>query len=293
MLASALPTRVAPVSLRRVNVLGVGVHEITLQTAVRTLLDAAATGRRGYVCVTGMTAILEAQDDPAFRDIVNRSLLTTPDGMPAVWIGRLTGHKGIGRVYGPDLMLALCEASVAPGYSHFFYGGVPGVAETLAASLTSRFPGLRVAGTYTPPFRPLTPEEEEELRVRMTQSRPDFVWVGISTPKQERFMATYMSRLPGTVYLGVGAAFDMHSGRTLQAPRWMQRSGLEWFFRLVTEPRRLWRRYVIGVPVYAFRLVQQLLGLRRYTLAGSDATSPSGTVSAPPLPAPPLPPSPL
>lgn len=277
---------------RRVNVLGVGVHEITLQRAVDILLDAAATSRRGYVCVTGMTAILEAQQDPGFREIVNRSLLTTPDGMPAVWFGRLTGHRGIDRVYGPDLMLALCEASVAPGYSHFFYGGVAGVAETLATSLSSRFPGLRIAGTYTPPFRPLLPDEEEDLRRRMAQSPPDFVWVGISTPKQERFMATYLPRLPGTVYLGVGAAFDMHSGRTLQAPKWMQRSGLEWFFRLVTEPRRLWRRYLMGVPVYAFRLVQQLLGLRRYSIAPPEPTSPGDALSASPRAVPPPPPFP-
>jgi N-acetylglucosaminyldiphosphoundecaprenol N-acetyl-beta-D-mannosaminyltransferase len=250
----------------RINVLGVGIDAIDMSTAVRRITSAVAAGEVGYVCVTGVHGVMEAQRDPAMRRILNSSLLTTPDGMPMVWLGRAAGFRRMRRVYGPELMLQLCRESAATGASHFLYGGSEGVAESLAKSLRQRFPGLRIVGTYTPPFRPLSADEERRLAQRLEELRPDYMWVGLSTPKQERFMSEYCGRLPVTVMLGVGAAFDMNSGRTKQAPRWMQSSGLEWLFRLFQEPHRLFKRYAKNNPAFVFRIAQQKLRLRRYSL---------------------------
>jgi len=172
----------------------------------------------------------------------------------------------VSRVYGPDLMLALCEESKEKGYRHFFYGGAEGVADELAASLTERYPGLQVAGTYSPPFRPLTEDEDQQVVDLINRSGADIVWVGLGTPKQDFWVADHVGRLEAPVLLAVGAAFDFHSGRKRQAPRWMQRAGLEWLFRLLTEPRRLWYRYLVLNPLFIALVTLQLLGLRRYTL---------------------------
>ena len=162
-------------------------------------------------------------------------------------------------------MAAVCDAGRATGLRHFFFGGVPGVAELLKTKLTERFPGLEVVGTYSPPFRELTPGEFTRLQFQVAATQPDIVWVGLSSPKQEFFMAKYAAQLDTALLIGVGAAFDFHSGRVHQAPLWMQRSGLEWFFRLCTEPRRLWKRYAVGVPLFMVRAAAQLVGLRRYS----------------------------
>lgn len=257
-----LPTDSPP----RVNVLGVGISALNLDSAVGAVERALSSRSKGYVCVTGVHGVSEAQNDPAFRVILNRSFLTTPDGVPMVWMGRLQGYRQMARVYGPDLMLRVCEASVKRGFSHFFYGGGPGVAEELKCRLGQRFPGLRILGTYTPPFRPLTAQEEEGLVRRVQALKPDIFWVGLSTPKQEKFMAQYWQRLEATLFFGVGAAFDFHAGRVRQAPRWMQRSGLEWAFRLMCEPRRLWKRYLKNNPSFVFRAACQLTHLRSYSL---------------------------
>lgn len=255
-----------PNDRRRVNVLGVGVDAIDLPTAVDRIASAAADGAEGYVCVTGVHGVMEAQRDPALKRTLNSSLVTTPDGMPMVWLGRLAGFRSMTRVYGPDLMLELCRKSVATGASHFLYGGNDGVAEELAAALRRRFPGINIVGTYTPPFRTLNDAEVADLTNRLDALAPDFMWIGLSTPKQERFMAEYAGRLKAKVMLGVGAAFDMHSGRAKQAPRWIQRSGLEWLYRLVQEPRRLFRRYARNNPAFVYSVMLQQLGLRRYSI---------------------------
>jgi N-acetylglucosaminyldiphosphoundecaprenol N-acetyl-beta-D-mannosaminyltransferase len=260
--ASLPPVQLPP----RVNVLGVGVSVLNLDTALGTLADAIRTRTRGYVCVTGVHGVMESQSDDALRLIHNRSLLTTPDGMPMVWLGRLAGHSSMGRVYGPDLMEAVFAWSQKSGATHFFYGGNTGVAEELKARLESRFPGIRIVGTYTPPFRPLSSAEEQDLIAQVATTQPDFLWVGLSTPKQERFMSAYGPRLAATVMLGVGAAFDFHAGRVRQAPRWIQRSGFEWLYRLCAEPRRLWKRYLSNNPRFVLRILAQKLGLRRYPL---------------------------
>ncbi|HWL17313.1 MAG TPA: WecB/TagA/CpsF family glycosyltransferase [Opitutus sp.] len=246
----------------RFNVLGVGVSALTLPRA-RDLLF-AARGRRqlGYVCVCTVHGIGEARSDPDFRRILNRSYLTTPDGMPLVWLG----PRGTERVYGPDLLLATCDAGRARGLRHYFYGGAPGVADALATNLRRRFPGVEIVGTFTPPFRRLTADEFSGLRADIARAQPDIVWVGLGTPKQERFMAAHAAELECGLLVGVGAAFDFLSGRVRQAPRWMQRSGLEWLFRLGTEPRRLAPRYFKTNPLFIARVVAQKTGLKRYAL---------------------------
>jgi N-acetylglucosaminyldiphosphoundecaprenol N-acetyl-beta-D-mannosaminyltransferase len=255
-----------PTLTQRVNVLGVGLSPINLDSALEMTGRALEERIKGYICVTGVHGVTEAQDDPVFRSILNGAFLNTPDGMPMVWMGRLQGFSEMGRVYGPDLMLRLCEHSASRGITHFLYGGKPGVAEELKGRLEERFPGLKIVGTWTPPFGPLSKKEESELIEQVARLKPDIFWVGLSTPKQERFMAEHWRKLNATLLIGVGAAFDFHAGRIRQAPLWMQRSGLEWLFRLACEPRRLWKRYLRNNPVFIVRALCQLSGLRSFSL---------------------------
>jgi N-acetylglucosaminyldiphosphoundecaprenol N-acetyl-beta-D-mannosaminyltransferase len=252
--------------MNRVNVLGVGISVLNLPAALSEIADAIRVRRKGYICVTGVHGVMEAQSDESFRSILNKAFLCTPDGMPMVWAGKIAGHSGMQRVYGPDLMLDVCAWSQENSCRHFFFGGAPGVAEQLAEKLKARFPKLQIAGTYTPPFRPLNPAEENELCGKVRADRPDIFWVGLSTPKQEKFMAEYLPKLDSTLMIGVGAAFDFLSGRVKQAPRWMQRSGLEWVYRLGSEPRRLAGRYFKNNPLFVAKFAQQLAGLKKYTL---------------------------
>jgi N-acetylglucosaminyldiphosphoundecaprenol N-acetyl-beta-D-mannosaminyltransferase len=250
----------------RVNVLGVGVSAINMDSALEAITDALRRRQNGYICVTGVHGVSEAQSDDSFRKILNRAFLCTPDGMPLVWVGRLKGHRQMGRVYGPDLMLAVMEASEKAGWRHFFYGGANQTAECLRQRLLLRFPKLLITGVFEPPFRPLDPTERAELKRQVAAARPDIFWVGLSTPKQEKFMAEFLPELDATLMIGVGAAFDFHAGRVKQAPRWMQRSGLEWVFRLCCEPRRLWKRYLKNNPLFIIRLFLQWSGLNAYAL---------------------------
>jgi N-acetylglucosaminyldiphosphoundecaprenol N-acetyl-beta-D-mannosaminyltransferase len=250
----------------RANVLGVGISALNLDSAVALVCQALERKAKGYVCVTGVHGVSEARREPAFRKILNDAFLNTPDGMPMVWMGRLQGFRQMGRVYGPDLMMRLCELSPARGFTHFLYGSAPEVAEELRRRLEQRFPGLRIVGTHSPPFRPLTTPEEDELARHVGELKPDMFWIGLSTPKQEQFMARHWQRLDATLFFGVGAAFDFHAGRLRQAPRWMQRSGFEWLFRLGCEPRRLWKRYLKNNPLFVLRAFAQLTRLAHYPL---------------------------
>jgi N-acetylglucosaminyldiphosphoundecaprenol N-acetyl-beta-D-mannosaminyltransferase len=259
-----MPENYQSAGLPRVNVLGVGVHAINMRQALAVFQSALEGRRKGYVCVTGVHGIMEAQKNPEFRAILNRSLLTTPDGVPTVWVGRWRGYSQMRRVFGPDLMLEVCAMSVGKGYTHFLYGGADGVAEQLKASLQRRFPGLRIVGAYTPPFRPLNDTEKEDLCTRVSTVKPDIFWVGLSTPKQERFMSEYLPQLDTRVMVGVGAAFDVHTGRIQDAPAWMKSSGLQWLHRLGQEPRRLWKRYLYNNPRFVLKITSQILGLSKY-----------------------------
>lgn len=213
---------------------------------------------------SSMHGVVEAQRDHRFKDILNSTDLVVPDGTPLIWAGRRRGYDLPRRVYGPDLMLAFCEKTQDQGYRHFFYGGEPGVAEQLADSLKRRFPPMKIAGTYSPPFRPLNKDEDEEIVAMISRAAPDVLWVGLGTPKQERWMHEHKNKLGVPVVVGVGAAFDMISGRRRQAPRWMRERGFEWLFRLCQEPRRLWRRYLIYGTEFVFLIVLENLGLKKF-----------------------------
>lgn len=243
--------------MTRVDVLGVQVSAIDPTMAVDTIAGWVERGDRQYVCVTGVHGVTESQRDPELLAIHNRSGLTTPDGMPMVWCGRWAGARWMRRVYGPDLMLDALQEAAQRGWSSYFYGSTDDTLAVLVERLSARVPNLRVAGTYAPPFRALTAEEDDEVVARINAAHPDLVWVGLSTPKQERWMAAHRDALDAAALIGVGAAFDFHAGMKRQAPRWMQRGGLEWLFRLASEPRRLWRRYLVGNTRFVIGIVRR------------------------------------
>jgi len=319
--------------MERTNVLGVGVSSLNMNEAVETLLEARAKGYTGYVCVTGVHGVIESQRDPELKKIHNRSFLTVPDGMPIVWVGKVQGFASMGRVFGPDLMLAVCEKTAALNQrtdvgsrlsraydsergqksvdgrlisdlgsqtsdkkclTHFLYGATEEMLAKLKANLEERFPGIQIVGTYAPPFRPLNEDEEKELHGIIAECKPDFFWVGLSTPKQERFMFEHCSNmnvgsetlnvgskdnstshiphptaqfpLEAGIMLGVGAAFPIHAGLQKDAPEWIKNSGLQWLHRLCQEPKRLWRRYLDIVPTFLWLAALQLLGIKKYRL---------------------------
>ena len=256
-MTTAGPEAAAPAVIERIDVLGVHVSAINPAMALAEIERWMTTREQRYVCVTGVHGVMESQRDADLMAIHNGSGLTTPDGMPMVWAGHRAGAGWMARVYGPDLMLAVLEKAAAAGWSSFFYGGADGVPEVLAQRMAARFPGLRVVGSYSPPFRPLSAEEDAAIVERINAAAPDLVWVGLSTPKQERWMAAHVGRLTAPALLGVGAAFDMHSGRLRQAPPWMQRRGLEWLYRLYREPGRLWRRYLYNNPRFVIGILRR------------------------------------
>jgi N-acetylglucosaminyldiphosphoundecaprenol N-acetyl-beta-D-mannosaminyltransferase len=247
----------------RVDILGVRVSAVHLEQALTTIAGWIERRDPHYVCVTPAHVIMDCHWNPELRPLLNRSGMTTPDGMSIVWLLKMMGHRSVERVYGADLMMETCRRGLAFGWRHFFYGGREDTAERLAGRLSARLPGLQIAGMYAPPFRPLSDAEEREVRQRIDSSRADLIWVGISSPKQEQWMARNTGKVSAPVLIGVGAAFDFLSGRKRQAPRWMQRGGMEWLFRLATEPRRLWRRYA-QYPLFGLLVLAQLTGLRKY-----------------------------
>jgi N-acetylglucosaminyldiphosphoundecaprenol N-acetyl-beta-D-mannosaminyltransferase len=249
---------------RHFRVLSVRVDAVQIPDVISRMEEwiARRDGCR-YIAVTGMHGVTEAQHDTEFKTILNSAGLVVPDGMPLVWIGRRYGFDMRRRVYGPELMATFCEQTASKGYRHFFYGGAPGVAEDLASRFASRFSGVVVAGTYSPPFRTLTPEEDREIIHAIEGAQADIVWVGLSTPKQERWMFEHRDRLNVPVLVGVGAAFDFHTGRIAQAPAWVGDHGLEWLFRLSVEPQRLWRRYLVYGAEFAALALLELLGLKK------------------------------
>lgn len=260
-------TAAPPFRPPRVSVLGVGVSAIGMDEAVGTIGRWIAERSRSYVCVTGVHGVMESQRDPALCRIHNRAGMVTPDGMPLVWLLKHAGHRHADRVYGPDLMEAVFARSAAHGWTHYLYGSSEESLARLEANLLNRFPGARIVGRFSPPFRPLTEAEDAGIVARINASGADIVWVGLSTPKQERWMAAHRDRLAPPVLIGVGAAFDFHAGLKKQAPRFVQRSGFEWLFRMATEPRRLWKRYATNNPQFVVRILAQLAGVRRYPLA--------------------------
>lgn len=254
--------------LSRANLLGVGISAINMNQATETIHEWIENRDPHYVCVTPAHSIMDCYYNPELRPVFNQSGLTTPDGMSVVWTLRLMGHKHVGRVYGPDLMHTLCQISLEHGYRHYFYGGAPGVVEELIQRLGSVYPGLQIAGYYTPPFSTVSHEEDQHIIEHIRAANPDILWVGISSPRQEIWMAEHVDQLDVPALIGVGAAFDFLSGRKPQAPRWIQRSGLEWLYRFIREPRRMWPRYS-RYPLFILLLVAQALGVKKFDLEDS------------------------
>lgn len=255
--------------MERVSVLGVDVSAINMDQAVAQMEAWIAQREvvRTYVCVTPAHSLMDCQDDPALRSIFNAAGMVTPDGMGVVWLLRLLGHRSVGRVYGPDLLRATCIAGASRGWRHFFLGGTDDVLDALIPTLRRAAPGLVVAGSYAPPFRELSDLELTEMLDRVNQTDADFVWVALGSPVQERWMHRHRSALTAPVLIGVGAAFDFLSGNKKQAPVWVQRSGFEWVFRLVSEPRRLWPRYR-RYPRFVLLAGRAVLAGRRQRRAG-------------------------
>ncbi|SEP49556.1 N-acetylglucosaminyldiphosphoundecaprenol N-acetyl-beta-D-mannosaminyltransferase [Rhodospirillales bacterium URHD0017] len=244
----------------RIDIMGVHVSAINMAMAVEAIAGWIARAERRYVCVTGVHGIMESKRCAELRRVHNAASMVTPDGMPLVWLLKWGGLRHVDRVYGPDLMLAALGAGQLASARHFFYGTTEPTLAALRARLCRDFPKAQIVGGIAPPFRPLSAEEDREHMAAINSSAPDIVWVGLSTPKQERWMAAHRDRLNAAVLIGVGAAFDIHAGVVPQAPRLLQRSGLEWAFRLCTDPRRLWRRYAVNVPSFIFHILVQKLG---------------------------------
>jgi N-acetylglucosaminyldiphosphoundecaprenol N-acetyl-beta-D-mannosaminyltransferase len=220
---------------------------------------------------------MEARKDSELHTILNAADIATPDGMPLVWALRSFGIEDQPRVYGPTLMLVLCEQAARLGHRVFLYGGRSETLEALQANLVRRFPGLKIVGSYSPPFRDLTEEEQRVVQGQIADAAPDLLFVGISTPKQERWMSAHRRVFRGAVMVGVGAAFDFHAGRVQQAPAWMQRNGLEWFYRLTREPGRLWKRYLLVTPWFLPLWAMQKASMTIHHMAGANATKTSET----------------
>ena len=249
------------------NVLGIGVHAVDMDEAVARIRLALDERRKGYVCLAGVHGIMEARRHPDLRAVFANAFLVAPDGMPTVWMGRLQGLSKMQRVFGPDLMLEVIGREEFSQCKHFLCGGAPGVAEQLRDEILRRFPLACVVGTYTPPFRPMTPEEDELLSSQIRHLRPDIIWVGLSTPKQDRFMFRYLPLLETKLMIGVGAAFLFHTGAIRDSPAWVKRAGLQWLHRMLQEPSRLWPRYVVNVPLFLVQAALQISGLRSYSVS--------------------------
>jgi len=245
------------------RLLGMRVDATSYEDASRRVLRWAREGRSAYVCVATVHMIMETFDSAAFRRVVNGADLITPDGRPLVWALRSLGVRGASQVRGTDLTTHVAEWAARENVPIGLYGGTPELLEVFGRVLKTRYPKIRVVCRIAPPFRPLTPEEDEEVTREIVASGARVLLVGIGCPKQEEWMAAHKERI-SAVMLGVGAAFDFHTGRVRQAPRWMQAAGLEWVFRLLMDPRRLWKRYAKHNPRFVGLLLIQLLGLRRF-----------------------------
>lgn len=259
----------APAVSESVNILGIDLNVVNIPLASGIIDSWIRKRERRYVCLLNVHCIMESRRNPALRNVYKCAGLRTPDGMPLVWISHWKRQPLVRRVYGPDLMTTLCAV---PGYRHFLYGSTENVLNALAGNLQRRFPHMIVAGKLSPPFRPLTTSEDEHVIGVINNSRADIVWVALGTPRQDFWMRDHSTRLESPVLVGVGAAFDFLSGHKRQAPLWMQRNGFEWLFRLINEPRRLWRRYLIDNPLFLLLMAAQCLNLQHNAVDrdGSD-----------------------
>ena len=253
--------------LPRFSLLDVHLTGVRIERAVEQIISFTSDGGRHYVCIFAVDSLLRCRDTPRLAAVANASDMTLCDGMPLVFVGRKFAKLDMNRCYGPDVMLKTLEAGCSKGLRHFFYGGdCEATVLKLEANLKAKFPSLEIAGHYVPPFRDLTEQERDEVISTINASKADVVWVGIGTPRQDYWVSEYRQPLHAPVLIAVGAAFNFHAGTVPQAPRWMMRCGFEWLFRLIAEPRRLWRRYIIGNPRFILLVIRQWLTRKPHAL---------------------------
>ena len=268
-----IDTGVPSAQPEKTTILGIPVNLINMKSAIATIMSSLHKGEAGYICIRDVHGIMQAQADPELRRVHENAMLVTPDGMPLVWIGRARAGNIVGRVCGTDLVDALCAASLDKSIRHYFFGGKPGVAASMAAILQARYPGLSVAGSFCPSFGDVSPEEDARIVEAISAAKPDVIWVGLSSPKQEYWMRDHVGQFKSAILIGVGAAFDFQTGKIARAPVWMQNAGLEWLHRLYSEPRRLWRRYLVLAPVFALRALWEQIFSKAWSRAASVHTS--------------------
>lgn len=250
--------------LKLIDILGVNISVVDIPKACAYIEDCIARREKTYICIAPVSTVVDCQKDAEYRRIINGAGMTTPDGVPLVWLGKLKGEETIERTYGPDLMQALCGLSQQCGYRHYFLGGTREKNNLLVEKLKIRFPELEIAGFYAPPLRSIGEIEEGPVLDQINVANPDVLWVGLGSPKQDYWMRNHRGKLDVPVMIGVGAAFDFIAGTKPQAPVWMRKSGLEWLFRLCCEPRRLWKRYLFGNTQFIYFLIKDMMKKRAY-----------------------------
>jgi len=254
--------------MEQISILGVLVNAVNMHSALAQFNDWIKTKTHSYVCVAPAHSIMECVNNPSLLPVFNDADMVTPDGMAIVWLLHLKGFKETRRVYGPDLLSAACNLGIEKNWKHFLFGGGPTVAQKLAGKLQNQIPGLQVAGTYTPPYGRPSDADEITMIELLNNSGADILWVGMSSPWQEVWMHEHLGRINIPVMVGVGAAFDYLSGTKPQAPRWIQRIGMEWLFRLLKEPKRLWPRYK-QYPRFAFLALKELVN-EKFSVRNND-----------------------
>ncbi|MCB5183696.1 WecB/TagA/CpsF family glycosyltransferase [Methylobacillus gramineus] len=244
---------------KTVKVLAADIDVITWPQAVSKIAAWAKVRHSAYVCICNVHSVVSATQSPEFEAIINQADMATPDGAPVAWVIRRKGEPSQERINGPDLMWKYCAHAESTGESIFLYGGMQNTLDILRGKLAQHFPKLKIAGMYSPPFRPLTAKEDQSVINQINQSGAGTVWISLGCPKQEKWMAEHKGKI-NAVMVGVGAAFDYHAGTIVRAPLWMQKSGLEWLHRLASEPRRLWKRYLVTNSLFIFHILKNSIG---------------------------------
>lgn len=242
----------------RFNVLRCEISRVNIERAVDAILARVRSGNGGYVCFTNVHASVMAYNNPEYLTVLNQSFMTLPDGKPVYWVGRLKGVNDIQQIPGPDFLPILMGCNIVPPLRHYFYGGRSDVLEKLIENLKAEFPDIVIAGWESPPYRDLSADEDSQMVRRIKESGASIIWVGLGAPKQEYWMASHFEQLKPAVLFGIGAAFDFHAGNVKRAPSWMRTIGLEWFYRLVQEPRRLWKRYLVTNTLFVVYVLKSL-----------------------------------
>lgn len=248
----------------KANILGVGIDLLDNRQVLNYIDDMIVNKGNHYVCLSNVHTIMMSQVDKQYMLINNNADLALPDGMPLLYAAKLLGYQYGQRICGRELMKAVSIMSHNTGWKHYYYGGKESVTKTMVENIKTMVPGIKIAGYYSPPFRPLSKLEEENIVSMINKSEPDILWVGLGAPKQEKWIAEHIGKINVPIMFAVGAAFDFLAGTIKEAPRWMQLSGLEWLYRFGCEPRRLWRRYIINNPKFLLFVFYQLTGLRKY-----------------------------